>query len=331
MPVRPFSQDVLTRVINVHWGGGIVVAADNAGDIYRLKFGDKEWERAGGGFIDSGTGNTVALVGSSYALVDDEDPTFVMVGYGGGGDGLGHIYASKDGLRWDEVFTLEQEQPDRNLNTIIFAVVWEESTNTFWAAGHHELAPSEDDRRRLAIDLLFSSPNGIAWSESARHETVVGILDEPGYVPPDYTEGLLVEHCSDKVTDDLGNGVPDGFYKYDSSNEILVRPETIPTMEYLVGGISYGFPAGVIVTYETGSTPEVAIPDFPVICAAGVEGRWVIGGGQVGGEGEASSSCEAAIQVIASGGRIEWKPLNPPGDGPLLTMVAGAEAAEAEG
>jgi hypothetical protein len=324
--VGGLALDILTRVINVHWAGGAVfVAAEGGGNLYYLntaktnKDGLPSWENLGK-FIDTdGTDDPFFHVGSAHGLVGEaKTSTFVVVSYGGGTLGTGAIFASQDGLAWSKVFTLSKEQPDRNTSATMFGVVWDGSA--FWAGAHQSIDVTFDDPRLSEIDILLTSSDGLRWQEVGRHVTVVDTSDPAG-VPPEYTRGLLADHCSNRVVDSLGNGLPDGFYGYDPDRELLIKPKGLPAIDYYFGGVVYGNPSGVTIQ-NSGAGTIPSNPGLPTSCVARSGGHWVAAGG--------TSGPMAAILVPdpTTESQFIWRRIDPPsGSDAITTIVAGEQRA----
>jgi hypothetical protein len=303
-----FAQDLLTRIIDVHWGGGVFIAGDDQSNIFFLEAGKNEWKNLGKlGFAeDEGSMFTGWVQGSSYA--DKSRPVFVLVGGGGRTKSLGIILASDDGLKWTRVFQIGEDS-DSFAGANMFGVVWNDDDNAFYAGGHQY-----DLSEALAVqtDLLFRSVDGYNWVEADRRSTTYS----PDTVP-EYKTGLLVSKCSTRIVDGNGNGVPDGVYAYDKASKILMAPVNVPTIDYLNGTISVApsGPGGGIVVDNGGEGPTP--PSDPNISAIGVafsSGNWLAAGGSF-----PDYSTEAAI----FGQDEKWLRLDPPGEGPVVTVIGG--------
>lgn len=336
-PNPPHGEDFFNRIVNVHWPqegavtGGVFVAADAYGGIFYLRFGpgalldpitgDPVWQNVGT-FSDPESGNAYIFWGSAYGLVGAAKiPVFVVVGGGGGTHGTGAIFASRDGLGWSKVFTLEQEQPDRNTGANVFAVTWDGSS--FWAGGHQSLnrVPGGDNRA-LEIDILLNSSDGFSWSEAGRH-TIVFIPDPPG--PSDvYTTGLLEPHCSNLVRDlAYNNRVPGGVFGYDENVKRLIAPTAPPFVDYFFGGVGGGGESGVNVTdFDVGAGGSFSSnPGIPVQGVATAGGAWMAAGGTYspeGGIGQAAILIPSSVEEHGIG----WKRIDPGSKG-VFTVCGG--------
>jgi hypothetical protein len=318
MPIGPYSQDLLTRIYNVQWGGvGIFVAADSDSNVHRLKLEGTEatWTNLGTlDFMrDEGDLFTGWVLGSSYARVLRKDgtttPTFVLVGGGGTSNAMGLIMASRNGLEWQRVFAFGTNSGSYTGATI-FGVVWNKATQSFFAGGHQEdRYGAESDFRQTETDLLFQSADGFSWSEVER-----AVLESSTTVPfPPYTTGLLSPKCSATVKDINGSNVPDGVYGVIPSEDgdVRVEPARVPTVDYLFGGVGGYGDSGTVVTGDPNIPPATGIP---TTCVATAASRWVAAGGTFGSPG----TC--LVRGLTSAG---WQNLDPGGSGPIVTMCGG--------
>lgn len=341
-----YGEDFLQRIIAVHWRtpglveGGVFIAGDGDGNIFNLRVGP-------GAELDEHTGlpawknlGTLGVglswvQGSSHAVVDrgaNKEPVFVLVGGTGGTGGVGVIMASADGLSWSRVYTQTVAggpvSTDRGQGANVWAVVWDEKDKNFYAAGHQSFDREVDpgDPHLYECDILLKSSDGHSWSEVGRvnnawDSSVIGTTWAP------YPTGLLDAHCNKRATDDLGNGLPDGFYKYDSTNNIMIVPTKVVDLDYLFGGIGVNYipPSSVTVT-KFAVDPRPLPPSstgIPTYCVAGIGESWMAAGGTFG-TGGGPGTCQASYQApsVEEGG-IRWLSLNPPGNQPIITMTGG--------
>lgn len=332
-----YGEDFLQRIVGVHWRtpvsaeGGVFIGIDLDSNIHYLRIGpgarkdDKTglpvWKNLGplDYLKDNGVTTSGAAIGCSYAVVDHEgstEPVFVLVGGGNSGGVRGIIMASSDGLTWQTVYTAPGDVDTVYLSTI-FAVVWDEIDKAFYAGAHQFVTgPSSHSE----IDILLRSSNGYSWGEVDRFEMVTS----SGPVP-EYNTGLLASHCSKRVVDSYGNGLPDGFYKYDSVSKIMIAPTALPTIFYFEGAVGMpGDAAGVTVTKF--AVDERPLPpsstDIPTYCVAGIGESWMAGGGLLSSHGGPSCQASYLAPSVEEGG-MRWLPLNPSSNQPITTMIGG--------
>jgi hypothetical protein len=326
--IGPYSQDILTLIYNVQWGGGTFVAGDFDSNIHCLKLG--AWTNLGKlDFVkDEGDYFTGFVQGCAYARVGDK-PVYVLVGGGASSHSRGIIMASNDGLNWARVFSYG-ESSDSFVGAVIFGVVWDANAQAFYAGGRQSDNEVEWESQ---TDLLFSSPDGLAWRIVDRHVTRI---EHPDATYPEYKTGLLAAHCSGRVKDENSNGVPDGVYGY-AKDQLLIAPEPTPSIGYLTGDITYPLPgtpspgtptpgASVKITnLSTGAEPYLSEIGTPTFCVASTGGQWMAAGGVFGNpaEGGAGGSCLAYVLTPVVDGPPVWKSLNPGGASPIITMTAG--------
>jgi hypothetical protein len=247
--------------------------------------------------------------------------------------------ASKNGKDWSRVFTFE-ESSDTFLGARVWACVWDEDAQMFFAAGHqtdHLFDHEAEYQSQSETDLLFSSSDGFTWSEDGRKEVKI---DGPSFEPlppwPDGTAGLLDSHCSSRVLDYNGYNVPDGNYGYDKETGLLIQPghdiDQI-SLDYLFGGITYSSGTEVDITVSGGDGPP---PSFPpgdpglsaVTCVATAGGQWVAAGGQYDPAGssqppQGGGTSEAAYLVTDDAGNQHWERIDPPGTNAIIAMCGG--------
>jgi hypothetical protein len=340
----PYSQDLLTQIVNVHWGGGgVFIAVNQDGNIYYLKPGgaNPTWEDLGTlGFVqgtpDDFSGFPEACAFGLTSVMDGEgnvigqQSVFVIVGGIGHSNSKGMIMASRDGKNWSKVFSFGADSETyRGSNT--FGVVFNEDDQKFYAGGHQSDSSFDHESgitTNTQTDLLFSSPDGFTWSAAGSHAIIVSGNPPPPY--PEYNTGLLAAHCSTRVVDDNGNGVPGGIYGYNEAQAILIAPTNVPTIGYLGGTAGLSLSTSVKVTISSDDDPAAYPPDpgIPTTCVANAGGEWVIAGGisDPAGGGQPPSgggSSQAVILTTNDKGTSVWKRIDPPGTNLITCMCAG--------
>lgn len=342
MPVGPYSQDVLTRMYNVHWGGGAVIAGDYESNVYYLNFGtEPTWQNLGKLDFRKEDGDffTGSVAGSAFAVVDIKDaagnvigtkPVWVLVGGSGFTGEIGIIMASGDGLNWSRVFTFKGNvNSDEYKSAGIFAVVWNADAKKFFAGGHQTDNFAEGGFSWQAeTDILFQSSDGTHWSEVSRHKTYVETnfpIPMPPY--PEYKTGLLVAKCADLVKDDNSNSVPDGNYGYDKISGLLIAPAKLTTIDYLYGNYLSGIhldSSNVTMKIVGGGVPP-SYPlnvGIPTTCVATAGGEWVVAGGVLAAEGSGKSQA-AILKFVEDDNAYVWKRIDPGGTNMIITLTGG--------
>jgi hypothetical protein len=339
--VGPYSQDVLTRIYNVQWGGGgVFIAISRDGNIYYLNLDGQDepaWEDLGTLGLVEGTDPFLPYPSAcSYGLVTGEDdntePAFVIVAGGGNTTSPGIILASSDGKNWSRVHTFFKGG-DTSRGETVWAVVWDdldEAAPGFYAAGH---TSDISDHWMSQTDVLFSSPDGFAWGEGGSNETRIdsgeGIPFPPW--PPD-SAGLLDRHCNKRVLTVEGYGTPDGNYGYDKTEkQLLIKPNDPMSIDYLFGDALGSAGSGITVEFSgEGDAPEIPLDVglTVVTCVATAGGRWVVAGGTADPAGgnqppAGGGKSEAAVLWTDADGKPVWKRVDPPGTNMIIAMCGG--------
>jgi hypothetical protein len=268
------SLDLLTRVRNIHWkvGGGEFV---NGGGAQRyLKMGKshapgRKWTDLGSlAFTAAGTSQA-----SSYALVGTPPVRVFLLGGNDGGteetSDNGLIMVSNDGLIWSKMHTVATGD-DFNTASLL-GIVWDKTARCFYAGAHIFTAKVGGDL--LDEDILLQSFDGRRWDEIER----VGWATAPDA----HIEGLLAKHCSKRVTDSYGNGVPDGVYGFDETKDILIAPTGVPRINYTDGLVrSEPLSTVTIKTRAPSGTEITTTVDVGILvnCVAYAGGIWMAGG-----------------------------------------------------
>ena len=324
-----YVQDLVTRIINVQWGGGIFIAGNYDGNIYRLGE-DREWQSLGKLDFDKYEGDMYigTLHGSASALVgENRQQVFVLVGGGEANNAKGIIMASIGGEEWQRVYQIGAAS-DTFIQAIVFGVTWNKDDQLFYAGAHetHEFNdPDTGDSWMSETDILLQSSNGFSWSVANSHEIKIEAFGGDPLPPwPEYNTGFLAAHCSDMVKDERGNNVPDGNYGYDKDRKLLVEPNSMPSIAYLTGAI--GPPSASAGIKVTKLDPEDTAPfneatGIPTSCVAFAGDVWVVAGGvQKSPATGLGGSSQAAI-LEADG----WKRNDPTGI-TVMRTITGVEA-----
>lgn len=344
MAIGAFLPDVMTRVVNVHWGGGGFIAINGDGNIYYLKLGGTNdeglaWQDLGTlDFVGDDPDNFIPFPsGCSCAPGKDAagkaiSPVFVIVGGTGNTTSPGIIMASRDGKSWSRVFTF-YNQTDTSRSTNIWTVVWDKEAGSFYAGGHtaDQFSDSATSYAWMSeTDLLFSSRDGFSWSEVGRHEVRIESVNSEPFPPwPADAAGLLDPHCSKMVLDINGYGVPDGNYGYDKT--LLIQPNKKMSLNYIFGGVGYSEGTGIDVTFSGEGDPPT-IPSDPglatITSVATAGGKWIVAGGTWDPSGGrqppfGGGASQAAILSTDADGKPVWKRIDPPGTNMIIAITGG--------
>lgn len=315
------ALDVLTRIINVQWGGvGVFVSGDFCCFAVRYtvaaKSGTSDILAESLGMLDFGEDGQI--FGSSYhnAGVDTAGkngrPVFLLCGLRGiypSGTGRhaneGIIMASEDGKNWRTVYVLERKLNDNMHDTYseVDGVVWDPRNNAFFAGGHQEVmtfAFNSDGNSYLQYweetDVLMTSKDGFSWSIASSLDFKIFTSDGEGHDEnhgdPPWPKSLLSPYCSTRHQDaSYGNNVPDGVYHYGkvSGKTVHIYADAMPAIDHKYGGtewLSSSIPTFITidVTESDGTSKTlVSSPGIPWYVVAYVEGTILAVGGPRGG------------------------------------------------
>jgi hypothetical protein len=313
--------DVLTRIVNVSWGGGgavFVFGTESGNVLYRVRFKDNkdktpeliEAVLSGEPPETSGGGDSPAfsVIGSSYHLFientdapnEEKNPTFLICGARVvphfiddtvGNEVLVYdyhalIYASSNGRNWREVYKDSGVRDVYDTVRILFpvALVWDIAEEAFYYDQHYTFIENvHESTPQILSDQIFSSADGSSWSMVS--STNVG--DDPSsYVSPYLT------HCAhNNCLDQYGQHVPDGNMGHDIKAQIVARPEKPRAYNYGAGNVGLANDVSnnvEIVEDITGKTSINSVPGMARLnCAASVDGILMAGGDAPGPEGGA--------------------------------------------
>jgi hypothetical protein len=232
----PYSQDVLTRIINVQWGGGGAIAvmghevADEESTAGKRYWGQPATKNTPP--LPSGTplqewrlisSNNVSFRAQSFALikqaVDRLVPTFLL---GVGWTEIEEIHLSHDAQNWSIVHT-----NTNNGGLGCTGLVWkldgnEAGVGNFYAAF---------DRKGFAPDdfwngQIWSSSDGVTWGlvQEFKSDSQEQVADQQAAM-----ELAFKGYCTKPEN---AGGVPDGLQGYDSDNKVLIKPESLSGWQY---------------------------------------------------------------------------------------------------
>lgn len=327
------------------------------------------------GILDFGIDpNDGRVMGSSYHLFivvnekgeSTKNPVFLLCGirddYGqgpiSGSNTVGIIMASRDGLDWKRVFTLPNESSNGTTKPIrgaaqIMGVVWDDNAKAFYGCGHifksyfnqRRDPPSlaDPDPRPVTyvelveeIDVLMSSPDGFAWTESGRNvftrSTNYGGLNPIIYPYPDpLGYGLMLPHCPDRggLKDYYGNNLQDGvvhYWKDPKSKEKISICSTgdIPSIDYVGGGLRPADPGShsikIMETDSKGEEKMVVVDVGIPVQAVSAAGDVIIA---VGGSSIDGFPPNGPVDFSISIDKESWKVATYEGGPPAVT-VSGA-------
>jgi len=227
------SQDILTRIVNVHWGGGAIVAvgvevADDENTIGRIYRGKPSEDTAN---ILPQTWTTVvetkavAFRCMSYALVNGTPTTvgesIIEVGgtpvflAGGGASSSIEMRYSNNAQQWSNVFT----KPYDNVGAYgLMGIVWDPDERAFFAAS----AATIDSGDILAQRQLWSSSDGRSWNLVA--ELISFSSEQTDEIDKQITQLLLAHATKPENRGGKDGKVPDGFQAYDPNKKIFMTP-----------------------------------------------------------------------------------------------------------
>jgi hypothetical protein len=259
-----YSQDVLTRIYNVHWGGTFVVGTD-LGRIYIGPGGDDaaSFTRVDNDIFQRGT-----IVGMSVGIVSGKA---VVVAIGNlGGDFKGpksgcQIVASSDGKNWSIVFLdANVPVPDKPISfhfTFPIGIVWDGTT--FHASSRYRenvfvgQAPSGDNIYRLEDEgeQMYSSADGLSWAKEVKHGGWQNIADIAEIA------SALNAYC---VKPQNSNNIPDGLQGYNEGSGTMAKPTSLAKFMAANGAVYEPYPPDGQVTFIPGSPQTVDFGCFAV-------------------------------------------------------------------
>jgi energy-coupling factor transporter ATP-binding protein EcfA2 len=267
MPVGPYGQDVLTRIVNVRWGslGAVFVSGDEWGFGRHARMKDKDSAQDWTGITKLATASSETdpgtILASSYALVGgDKDnpgiPTFVL------GGSVIHfiedkppeqhtiIMTSHDGTSWATTLDRTKVLDEGVVGGYVAALVWDKDATTEGGMFYAQIFDESGE-------TTYQSATGLSWG--------------PG-------GGSFAAHCKGKMP-----GVPDGVYGYDAGGNILIAPSA--------DGESLDITTGLGTPDE--KKTKMTLDFMAVFCVAFAGGIWEAGGNTVL-SGPLNTACTAS-------------------------------------
>jgi hypothetical protein len=270
-----YSQDVLTRIYNVQWGGGAIVVvgvevADdpiNFGRIYRgtpPKEPPKlqDWTTV----VESGTTafrsisfalikGTPTAVGESIIEVGGT-PTFIM---GGGWTNLIAIDYSNDGGKWASGLNKYYDNVGAGG---VMGIVWDPHDRAFYAA-----SGATSGEPFFAQRQFWRSPDGGKWTQLAELSSFSS--EETDAIDKQITK-MLLDHATKPENRGGSDGkVPDGYQAYDPNKKIFMTPGGLKG--WSIGGpINSGGATIKIESEDSDGKVTTSSKSFPVDIVSGV-------------------------------------------------------------
>ncbi len=306
-PIGPYSQDVLTSIVNVQWGGGTYVTGSQwfftnpTSDVWTNKIASAdsdltEWKktfsspREGNGFMLSQyPGSAVcAVVGADPAKGKKGTPIFVLGGLAdaAGGPQAAMMMTSPDGENWTpQTFVSSGE---------VYLLTWNEAQNALYAGMQDFTAFIEPDYK--IFDVVLRSTDGLKWTEVERK------VPEGAFTSP------VEKYCSDKVKDVHGNNVPTSVFGYDEDADILITPDPVsisfgvsyPSEEEIQHGLRLKIIRGPRNEFPDSSTESWAAGKVRAWAVAYATGIWQVAG-------VAGSNPEHGVVATSADGGDTWK------------------------
>jgi hypothetical protein len=346
MPVGTYSPDVLTRIVNVHWGGGEFIYGtllDNA--LYYVKIKDAASDPEQSTIVPPGPGDPnlgLSAYGSSYNLIvkneglpnETRTPTFLICGNRvelvAVDDGAGNeihlpryftlIYYSNDGLNWRIALEHASSVPSLELpsgGTNPVALVWDKNNNAFFYDQNDAAAANEQ---------IFRSSDGASWTQVSSTSTEDA--------DPDTYKSAFLPHCAtNDCIDEKGQHVPDGVMSIPGDK--TAKPVKPPIINYALGtssvGIAYGDPletwgsAEIQISVKTIESDGKPVTSTKTISVTGVKKVFcvAIADGILMAGGAADIAGETGAVALSFDMGATWKTIANRAS-PVTTMVAGA-------
>lgn len=283
-----FAQDVLTRTINVHWGGGIFVVKNVEGALFTGS--GKTWVNVGSLFSaqgDSGSGSSFAKIG------DQADPVFVVsIRYDGDADPNGsRILASSNGIDWERVFSQAEVDDGAVRDPWIFepnGIVWEPVQKRFFASFYTAVLQTSDSGATMQEgETIYSSADGVAWGFERR--TFVADTNGPSALAP---------YC---IKPENAGGIPDGLQGFNGGR--LIKPTGLKKFTGNGADYGHGAVAASVMIKQSGEADKVVATSAPCYAVGQFGGSWVAVGGETDGVTviDGSSDGEKWERVFAGG------------------------------
>jgi hypothetical protein len=253
--------------------------------------------------------------------------------------GKGIIVASKDGRTWDTVLEIEVPVVPGLFGTYVnwvqvLGLTWD--GQNFYAGVHalviFRLISIEPDFIDTSYvidehDILWSSSDGYTWQGIDQR---TARITKGEHLPK---QGLLVDHCSDKVKDKFDNNVPDGIYHYSKDsrgNEIFIRGDAVPSIQWDTGGIDVNVTATTVTIVQTivsadgkskNKTKTTCSPGIPFLCLAyagtTTRGTIIVAGAEIAistdmGKTWTKNAKHVAKNQVVIDGPLAYSDLTPP-------------------
>lgn len=217
-PNPPYGEDFFQRIVGVHWptkrlpvGARPVFAASGQTNLQHIILIGQTTDADAHG-IQFAVGHNAAFTendsifgSSSHVIgpdVNGKYTSIMLVGGTTGGSGYtdGTIGASVDGGAWTKVANFHDSSSEFGSDyndTIILAMVYDEAAHGFYACGRniqYRSNPVSHGIEASYFETLYSSSNGLSWSEVRRRQ----FYDSEGNPPlPDpVSPDLFLEHCN---------------------------------------------------------------------------------------------------------------------------------------
>lgn len=305
--------DLLTRIRNIHWGGGAtfvvksltsqllrgrVPSAGNVSDWKSL--GDPApFEIFGGAFGNSGSSSFLFTSGPVFvvsALHQNEES-----------DEGSALLASRDGTTWKMVWSEYTVSSGEYRSPWILqptGIVWDRVERAFFASFYQvDWDAREVDSTGTIFgpdgELIMRSSDGFNWTEYYRQTSLDGLDDD--------SPSQLDSHCNKPENE---GGIPDGLQAWEESTQTFMKPQSLTSFSPVNGAI-YGVGVGDLVTNRVTirhkgvtTTRSVSAPCYAV---AQYNGIWSAVGGETGtNTSEGLIGAYLSIDISSDGGN-EWQ------------------------
>lgn len=279
----------IQHVINVQWGGAIIVVKTVNSEIHRGQIAGPTKEAVDSGkwtFLNSPFGITAggsSNNGASYALIDKGDnkkeQVFVLSAQNedGNGNSAGVILFSTNGADWKIVFSQSEVNDGDVRDPWIFeptGIVWDETDQAFYAAFY--AARFTQIEGGVDVDegeSIHRSSDGRKWTRVSYK------LQPEGDLTTD-SPSLLDSHCT--KPENKGN-IPDGLQAYNKSSGLFMKPTSLGGFN-IFNGASYTSSASTVdIEYDEPDDEKqnaTVSVGFPCYAVAQISGIWIATGGE---------------------------------------------------
>jgi hypothetical protein len=325
-----FAQDVVTRIVNVQWGGAGFTTGTGAG-IFKSgspKDAPLKWSHVLTEFDPIDEDNYGAAGQHSYGLHRQEDGSFISIILAGGvtAKGKGIIMLSHKGDSWSEVYGIGGNRSHSESGATVgmlahcTGIVWSPNDGLFYAAITtfdlvSDIVEGAEQIHNFMELKILSSADGSHWSDSystGRIDSSDALNTDAAAAAVDTFTSTFKNFCSNaKPQNAFAGGVPDGYIAIDLNN-VTMRPAS------LIGwsaepniGVSYSEENKNSVIVTGGDRPGLHVVPLDHVSSVAFGGGLWCAAGTRGNQNAVASSTDAGLTWDVSS---SFSPADPSGD-----------------